>query len=315
MTQRLKITAAVCTAALLLAGCRAVKNEESVSVSKLHTETVYTETESTPEEKTGQRLLPSSFYKEKSFRQHVSGAESYDFQGEMHCATVPHHLTAGRLIASLLKTASESREKTDTVVVCATMHFGKTDFMTTSYSDWDTPFGALECDRQLTKKLSDGIGAVSDDEAAALDHGIAALIPYIKYYFPDSEIVYTLIDNRADDGVPEKLTSLLKEMNGEKDCFFLFSADFSHYLVPEQTELHDRETLKAVLEKDLGKIAKMTDSNVDSPFVLGTFTRLSCELGESPVFLDRSNSLIMSGIPYNSVTYGEGLTSYFIFAA
>ena len=315
MKQQLKIMAAVCAAAMFLTGCRPVKNEETAFVSRFYTETVNTETELDLEEKAGQNFLPSAFYDKKSFDQHISGAESYDFTGEMQCGTVPHHLTAGRLIASLLKTASESRKSTDTIVVCATMHVGKTDFITTSFYDWNTPFGVLKCDRQLAKQLSDGMGAVTDNEMAALDHGIAALVPYIKYYFPNSEIVYTLIDNRAGDDTAEKLTSLLEDMDREKDCFCLFSADFSHYLVPEQTELHDRETLEAVMEKDLGKIALMTDSNVDSPIVLETFTRLSCKLGEGPVFLDRSNSLLMSGIPYNEITYGEGLTSYFIFAS
>lgn len=315
MMLKLKITAAVCTAALLLTACHAEENEALTENPQLKSGTVYTETQPTYHETAGQNYLPSAFYNKKSFDQHISGAQSYAFEGEMKCAVVPHHLTAGRLIASLLKTASESREKTDTVVVCATMHFGGNDFLTTSFSDWDTPFGVLECDRPLAEKLSEGLGSVPDDRMAALDHGIAALIPYIKYYFPDSEIVYTLIDNRADKDVPEKLTSLLKETGEEKDCFFLFSADFSHYLKPEQTELHDRETLRAVTEKDLGKIAGMTDSNVDSPFVLSTFIRLSCELEREIAFLERSNSLLMSGIPYNEVTYGEGLTSYFIFAS
>ncbi len=282
-----------------------------------------TGTETPVTEITTSMIIPKSkplscpYYDRNSFSVHTSDAADYDSSGTIFCGTVPHHLLAGRLIAGFLETAASSRNQTDTVtdtvIVTATMHFTEDNPLCTSLCDWDTPFGRLECDTVLTGAIMEETGAVCDDDMAMLDHGISALVPYIKYYFPDSEIAFVLVDNMADRDTPERLAELYSSF--DKECLFLFSADFSHYLPAHDTEKYDLETIEAVADMDYGKVAAMTDDNVDSPYVLSTFMHLAENYGASPTLLDRSNSMLISGVPYSEKAYPEGLTSYQVYSA
>lgn len=308
-----KITALLCCGLLTLSAACGCKNDYSDETagefSAVENSTPLIIPQNTP--------LPCTYYDRNSFSNHISAAVDYGSEDEIFCGTVPHHLLAGRLIAGFLKTAAASREQTETVtetvIVTATMHFTKDNPICTSLCDWDTPFGRLECDTVLTSVIMEETGAVCDDDMAALDHGISALIPYIKYYFPNSQIAFVLVDEKADKDIPDRLAELYSGF--DKECLFLFSADFSHYLPAHVTEQRDLETIDAVASRDYKKVAAMTDDNVDSPYVLGTFMRLAEKDGADPKLLDRSNSMLMSGVPYSEKAYPEGLTSYLVYAA
>lgn len=312
-----KTAALLCCGLILLSaacGCRYDTGENAVSAVTSEADKTEAETDSaTVKLPPSGRLIPCPYYDRNSFSNHTSEIDGYAVDGEIFCGTVPHHLLAGRLISGFLKTAAESRPQTDTVLVTATMHFTEENPICTSLCDWETPFGTLECDTALTEQLIAETGAVCDDDMAALDHGISALIPYIKHYFPDSRIAFLLVDEKADKDIPDRLAELYSAID-DKDCLFLFSADFSHYLPAHETERHDLETIDAVAERDYVKISAMTDDNVDSPYVLGTFLRLTEKCGAEPVLLDRSNSMQISGVPYSEKAYPEGLTSYLVFA-
>ena len=76
----------------------------------------------------------------------------------------------------------------------------------------------------------------------------------------------------------------------EKNCLFVFSVDFSHYLNPDEATKHDDETLKAVTGNDLEGISKMGNNNMDSPYCVSTFLRLNDISGGQIKLLDHSNS-------------------------
>ena len=307
-----KITALLCCGIILFAacGCSVENTDENIIQSEIGSAV-----NKSPSTAAEEKMLHCPYYDFHNFNLHISAAQTYDTADEILCGTIPHHLLAGNLIAGFMQTAALSREKTETVVIAATMHFTENSPLCTSYLDWDTPFGTLECDENITSRFEQTMGAVTDDDMAELDHGISALIPYVKYYFPDSEIAFLLIDNRAPKDTPDTLSDLFTEIASEKDCLFLFSADFSHYLEPHETELHDKQTLEAVMSWDFDTVSAMTDSNVDSPYVLGTFMRLAEKSGREIIMLDHSNSLLISDMPYSPALFGEGLTSYFVFAS
>ena len=304
-----KITALICCGLLILSAACGCNNDYSGETAEGFPAVEVTASAIIPQS----TPLPCTYYDRNSFSNHISAAVDYGSNGEIFCGTVPHHLLAGRLIAGFLKTASSSRKQTDTVIVTATMHFTEDNPICTSMCDWDTPFGRLECDTVLTDAIIKETDAVCDNEMAELDHGISALIPYIKYYFPDSQIAFVLVDEKADKDIPDRLAELYSGF--DKECIFLFSADFSHYLPAHVTEQRDLETIDAVASRNYEKVASMTDDNVDSPYVLGTFMRLAEKSSTDPKLLDRSNSMLISGVPYSEKAYPEGLTSYLVYAA
>lgn len=297
------------TAALLCA-CRQEKGEISTAEEALcETKAAHTDQENIREE-----TLGCNYYNEQDFDLYVSRAQQYETEGEILCGTIPHHLTAGHMAAGFFQTSAMTRSETETVVIVSTLHYAAKAPVITSSLDWSTPFGKLPADRDITDRFVYELGAEEDSKTVQYDHSASAVIPFVKYYFPDAKTACLLVGSSADKDISEDISKLLMDISQEKKCLFVFSIDFSHYLEPNETDRHDIETRSAVLSGDIDSINQMTDANVDSYRCLGTYVRLckafGCEIRE----LDHSNSMEVTDIPYDSVRYGEGLTSYFVFA-
>lgn len=298
----------ILTAVLISACCQ--DNKEPCTATEALSETTKAQTDQTDIRK---ETLGCNFYNEKDFNLFISRAEQYETKGEILCGTVPHHLTAGHMAAGFFKTAAMTRSETETVVVVSTLHYPAKAPVITSSLDWSTPFGKISSDRSVTDRFIAELGAEEDSKTVQLDHSASTVIPFVKYYFPEAKTACLLVGSYSDKDISEDISKLLTEISKEKKCLFVFSIDFSHYLEPNETDRRDKETLSAVLSGDIVSINQMTDANVDSYRCLGAFVRLckalNCEIGE----LDHSNSLDITDTSYDKVTYGEGLTSYFIF--
>lgn len=296
--------------AALISACRQEKGEISTAEEALYeTNAAQTEQENIREE-----TLGCNYYNEQDFDLYVSRAQQYDTEWEILCGTIPHHLTAGHMAAGFFQTAATTRSETETVVIVSTLHYAAKAPVITSSLDWSTPFGKLPADENITDRFISELGAEEDSKTVQYDHSASAVIPFVKYYFPDAKTACLLVGSSADKDISEDISKLLMDISQEKKCLFVFSVDFSHYLEPNDTDRHDMETRSAVLSGDIDSINQMTDANVDSYRCLGAFVRLcealDCEIRE----LDHSNSMEVTDIPYDNVRYGEGLTSYFVFA-
>lgn len=294
----------------LLCGCSADNAAEGTAETAYQSEVSAEHTAEAPQKT--YPLLNCNFYIERDFRVYTASPEAYDVSGELLCGTVPHHLTGGQLISSFFHTAAQNRGDIDTIIIVATKHYKDGGAFVTSKCGWQTPFGVMENDTDVTERLIDA-GAAEHDMSMEEDHAVSALIPFAKYYFPETKVSAVLVGAEADKKIPEKLSAALTELYGEKDILTVFSVDFSHYLQPSDTAAHDEETRRAVLAGDLSAVSAMTDSNMDSPYCIGTFMRLTEALGGDIAELDHSNSLEMSGLPYSAAAFPEGLTSYFVF--
>lgn len=257
-------------------------------------------------------LIDCNFYNAREFISHTSHAREYEISGELQCGIVPHHLLAGQLISGFLQAAAENGE-IDTIVITAPIHDPQNDKLCTTVHGWQTPFGVLEADTEISELFVSELGAVKNDEVLQADHSASSLIPYVKYYFPNVKAACLLIPKNAARATPQAVAELYESFAG-KHTLFIFSVDFSHYLKPDETEKHDDQTRSAVLDGRTDEIAKMTDDNVDSPYCLNTFLLLSQGLGLTVRELDHSNSLTLSPLPYIDSADAEGLTSHFIFA-
>lgn len=308
-----KMTAVILCTVLLMWGCAENEGEQSdtciADESSVLSETVLTESK----QSFGQ--LECLYYNEKEFGAFDGMNRTYETGGQLMCATVPHHLLAGEMISSAFRTAAETRESTDTVVIVAPIHEPKGNDIITSLADWNTPFGVLENDRELSELFSSRLGAAYDDSMLETDHSASGLIPFAAGFFPNAQIACVLISGQADDDIPRQLSELLNEISAEKNCFFVFSTDFSHYLEPHDADRMDECTRRAVFDCDTAAIAAMTNDNTDSPPTVETFVRLSALLDCNVSELDHGNSMTVSGLPYSKAAYPEGVTSYFVFGA
>jgi AmmeMemoRadiSam system protein B len=260
-------------------------------------------------------LLECRFYNEKDFNMYDFQSKAYDTDGEIRCGVVPHHLLAGRMIAGFFKTAAQNGSNIDTVVIVAPIHDPKDDKLCTTLSDWKAPDGVLKTDADFSERFIKQLGAAENDEVLQSDHSASALIPFVKHYLPSASVACLLVAGNAGKNIPDKISELLSDFAEDKNCLFVFSVDFSHYLEPDNTRKHDEETLDAVMNCDLESIAAMNNDNMDSPICIGTFLRLAKSCGWTVSKLDHSNSLEISQLPYTHPSFANGLTSYFIFAA
>ncbi|TCL43165.1 AmmeMemoRadiSam system protein B [Harryflintia acetispora] len=262
----------------------------------------------------GGRLLTCDYYSEESFLRSVREAQPYEADGALIAGVVPHHLLAGRLIASFFATAVESGAEYESVVFVAPSHYPTAQRAVTNLSGWQTPFGVVENDRMITEALMGGtLAARADEDNMQLDHAVSGLIPYVKYYLPGAKVSAVLLQNRLEPERVEALAKRLLALSQEKKILLVCSVDFSHYLTPERAALHDERTRAALAAFDYQTIAGFDDSNMDSPQSITVFLRYLQGRGAGEVrFFDHSSADRILGLPPGDPAYREGVTTYFI---
>ena len=95
------------------------------------------------------------FYDEKTFLEGVEKAKAIQKSDNLiRGGIVPHHLYAADIIADFFKRLSFQNPQT--IILIGPNHYEKGNFKALSSLDnWETPFGIVETDRQLTKQLLD----------------------------------------------------------------------------------------------------------------------------------------------------------------
>jgi AmmeMemoRadiSam system protein B len=246
---------------------------------------------------------PCRFYNEREFFDSVSkvGAETADVR--VRGGVVPHHLVAGYMIADFFNILAG--QEVERVIVIGPNHHLKGPRATSSRYNWQTPFGILKTDSVLVDELVvSGIAGI-DEEAIAGEHSVASIVPYIKYYLPDSAIVPIILHPDLTVREAENLAERLLGLAGDKGVF-VASVDFSHYLTGEKAVQRDAVTLKAIEGRDYTRLLKMGDEYLDSPSSLITLMKAMDRAGaDSMTVLHHSNSAQVLGRDL------EETTSYF----
>jgi len=252
-------------------------------------------------------------YDDDTLRRAAQQAVVYDAGGVPLCGTVPHHQPAASMIASFFKTARDSRPGIDTIVFAAPLHDGSNAGLLTTRRGWRTPYGDLPPDTETSERFIRELGAEINDSLLLREHSISAVMPFAAAYFPDAAVACLLVSGLENPDTARRIAALLASVAETRDCLFVFSVDFSHFLPPEETEICDEQTRAAVLAGDLASIARMGNDNTDSPVCVSVFVQLTGLLGGQVREFDHGNSLLLSGLPPSHPAFAGGLTSYFVF--
>jgi len=227
---------------------------------------------------------------------------------------VPHHLLAGDMIASFFQTIAV--EKYDVVVVLAPNHkgIGKKSIHTGAWS-WQTPFGILEADSDIVNSLVDSKLAGTNFELLEEDHSVSALVPYIKYYLPDSKIVPILLHGNLGMYETQRLGQYIYGQleNRHKKGIIIASFDFSHYLTLEEANKMDEISIKAIENRDYDMIQLFDNDYMDSPpSVITLLSAMDAAGAKYMKILGHSNSdLIIDAITGTKGPGSSETTSYF----
>lgn len=165
------------------------------------------------------------------------------FEQKVFGGVVNHHLLAKEFIEEVLVTLKEQNPKR--IVLISPNHFnqGIGDIQTADLL-WRTPIGEVKTPCGL---LSEDV--VSNEPLTFVsEHGVSNIIPFIKKYLPDIEVLPLVIKEKTDfaslDVVVESLASL-------EDTVFLGSFDFSHELPPLVSEFRDQKSLDVITSFDV----------------------------------------------------------------
>jgi predicted class III extradiol MEMO1 family dioxygenase len=200
--------------------------------------------------------------------------------------SVPHHLLAADLIARGFWAAAAGHFQR--VIVVSPDHFNKSRRpLATTRKDIDTAFGTLRNDRDVTGALLSDGQLFDESDLFAAEHGVAALLPFVKHFFPNARIVPTVVSYGS--------------------TLIVQSTDYSHYLPHEVAQRRDQETLNVIAAADLEALSALVQpDHMDSKGSQYIQMRLQAEirLARGTVIANRNSA------EYG--TLGNRTTSYIV---
>jgi poly-gamma-glutamate synthesis protein (capsule biosynthesis protein) len=177
---------------------------------------------------------------------------------------IPHHLVAGREIASLLSAVPNPKR----VYFVAPDHFsqGRTSFTITDAA-FDTIAGVVDNDVVRSQEIAESIeGATLNVRPFEREPGVSDLMPYFKTAWPEASVIPIIVRLETSNQERKDLTlELKKRLEDEPNAILVATVDFSHYLPAEVADFHD--VLARDVIEGLGASSAF-DVECDNPDVL-----------------------------------------------
>ena len=157
---------------------------------------------------------------------------------------MPHHLTAADLVARTF--AAIEPEAFDRIVILFPDHFRRTrrPFASTQ-RPFDTIFGPVCTDQASTELLLRRTELVEESDLFERDHGIGAILPFIRRFLPAVPIVPVAVSVASRRAEWDALIAVLEPIVTAR-TLVVQSTDFSHYLSPGEAALRDQMTLNLI---------------------------------------------------------------------
>ena len=169
--------------------------------------------------------------------------------------TVPHHLLAPDLLARGF--AVTAAFKYDKVILVSPEHFYKARRpMATTLRNFETVYGEVPVRRDHVARLLEDKELFESSELFAKEHGIGALLPFLKHYLPDTPIVPIAISVNAREEHWRRAIDLLKPMITPR-TLIVQSTDYSHYLDWPSAVQRDQETLNVLTAGRIDMVPKL----------------------------------------------------------
>ncbi len=208
--------------------------------------------------------------------------------------TVPHHL----LVANLIATAFEIVRDGDyeKVILLSPDHFKRSHkpFATTT-KNFETVFGTLQTRREDVDQLLKEVALVEASDLFAKEHGIAAILPFVRHYLPHVDVVPITVAIGSSKSELDQMVGILTPIV-TKRTLIVQSTDFSHYLPHHDAILHDQQVLNILSSADSDQVMGLVQpSHIDSRGAQYIQMRLQrLVFGAEPDVLFNSNSQAFS---------------------
>ena len=226
---------------------------------------------------------------------------------------VPHHLLAEEIIGDFFSYIS-SRGEPKTIVILSPDHFQSgilmesNSFITIGLEDGDKEFNNLKVDTLLWGKLFKENKMILNNSAVIAEHGITTLLPYIRKYFPETNILPILIPADITKEQVEQLMKTIDE-NTLLDTIVVASVDFSHYLPSQAADFHDAKSIRVLLNFEEENFRNIEVDCWQALYAARLFAKLQQK--ETPHIIAYKNSVDFLNLEleettsYFSVVFGE----------
>ncbi|MBP7898774.1 AmmeMemoRadiSam system protein B [Candidatus Gracilibacteria bacterium] len=260
-----------------------------------------------------ERLHPKSFFEKDSFWPAISSVKEkplFALANPILGATIPHHLIPSPAIATFFQELKRQNPKT--LIILSPNHFsaGEKQFLTSNES-YPTPFGNVAVEQAIYQKMTTNqkIQGMVEESTDGLgnDHGIGNLMPFIKYYLPETKIIPILIRDKTSTQDIVKLESALAPYISTVTPL-LVSVDFSHYLTLKKAQEKDKITWDLIKSWSISQIISLNSNDyLDTPGGIATLLLSMQQKGAKRIaknYYDNSGNILnQPNIP---------TTSYFI---
>ncbi|OJI06404.1 AmmeMemoRadiSam system protein B [bacterium CG10_46_32] len=244
------------------------------------------------------------FYNHELFTTAIMSVPSETVESApIRALVAPHHLLASKIIASLF--ASARSETIDTVIIIGPNHDDVSpSTITTAHLTYKTPLGDAATDDSLVASLSDFLGITPFVDAFAHEHSVGALIPFVRYYFPEARVVPIIFNSTATRADADRVAQWLSK-NADESDLVVVSIDFSHYLTEQKADQNDELTERLMVAGNVEEIMRLNNAYVDSPPSLASVLLYAVKKGLHMAIRYRANAN-----DFTEQTYAE-TTSYF----
>lgn len=230
---------------------------------------------------------------------------------KLYGGVAPHagYIFSGQTAAYTYSALERLNKDTDTFILFGPNHTGLGSPVSVSSDKWRTPFGVVEPDLDIIKKIPPLI--IDRSEVAHIyEHSIEVQLPFLQYIFGNFKIVPIILGMQDQETVLEVADSILNAISGlNKKITFIASSDFSHY-VPEQVAYQkDKKLIDKIENLDIPGLYKVLyEENVSAcgygciSTVMDISKRFGAKVGR---FLKYSTSGDVSGDRLQVVGYAS----------
>ena len=178
----------------------------------------------------------------------VSGAVSF---------VAPHagYAYSGATAAYTFKAMLEARRKRkfDTIVIIGPNHTGYGQPIAVSLQDWETPFGVVRNDTELSEAIIERSGYIREDEDAhSYEHSVEVELPFIQRLLGDVGCVFICMGDQSREAcilLDEAVRGAGKGLG--RRIAVLASSDFDHYEPASVAKEKNMRAIRAIEKLDV----------------------------------------------------------------
>lgn len=218
--------------------------------------------------------------------------------------TVSHHQLTDRLIDDWFAQIQLRRDVKTFFIICPS-HYGlSTQDYSVANCVWNcAEDGYVNTNLALAEKVCENLGVAFDSGVFPVEHGASCLMPYLKKYFPEADVVVIAVDGEPPINMlyVQKLNEGLSPFftgDQKKENFLIISSDFSHHGTESKTAEKDATSMIFFNEpKPVNFLACGCDNRPGMYVLANNLSERS-----SAFILYHTNSFVLSGMDETDIT-------------